>query len=364
MNVPNIGEEFAGAELGDIRRTRRLQQVAQRIADGPGRSVPKATGTDAELEGCYRLLNNEEVEPRAILAPHQRRTVERAEPHREVVVVHDTTALRLADQDTREGLGPLLAKNGVRGFYAHVAMAVALTDVRDPLGVLGLHTYVRSEQAVSSKKTKSLTDPGNEYHRFARLIDQSEALLVGRARAIHVIDREADVYELFSRLVACNYRFVIRLSDDRATPERVEGTKRTHVKLSDIVQSLAGMAEREVPLSPRRGSPMPYTKKIHPTREGLIAKLSTGPRKLVISVTVAGGHAALSSESTLARVFSKDFCVQLKGAASWFHSTMKARILDSRSGRSAKLGIFSRLRCRIENHCSTWFIHEQCTGVK
>lgn len=273
MNVPSIGEEFANAKLGDTRRTRRLQQVAERIAGGPDRSVPKATATDAELEGCYRLLNNESVTPEAILEPHQRRTVERAQAHGEVLVVHDTTAFSFTHEDTRTGLGPLLAKNGARGFYAHVAMAVSLGEVRDPLGVLALHTYNRSFECASSKTTKRITDPDNEYHRFAHLIDQSEKRLAGRATAIHVIDREADVYELFARLVACNQRFVIRLSDDRATPERIEGA-RAHIKLSDIVRELEGVTEREVPLSRRSKARMPATRKIHPAREGRIAKLS------------------------------------------------------------------------------------------
>jgi Transposase DNA-binding/Transposase DDE domain len=273
MKVPDIEAEFAGAELGDARRARRLGRIAARIAEGPGRSVPEATETDAELEGCYRFLNNEQVSAEAVLAPHQRRTVERAAAHAEVLVVHDTTSFRFCDDDSREGLGPLLSKNGARGFYAHVAMAVALGDVRDPLGVLAVHDYVRSTQRASSKQTKRITDPGNEYHRFAHLVDQSERQLCGRSQAIHVIDREADVYELFARMVACKQRFVIRLSDDRATPERIEGT-RTHIKLSDVVRNLEGMTEREVPLSPRKSSRAPATRRIHPTRDGRIAKLS------------------------------------------------------------------------------------------
>jgi IS4 transposase len=273
MIVPEIEAEFTGAKLGDDRRTRRLEQLARRIADGPDRSVPKATLSDSELEGCYRFLNNEHVDPEAVLAPHQRRTVERASRHAEVLVVHDTTAFRFADGDTREGLGPLLSKNGARGFYSHVAMAVALSDVRDPLGVLGVYSYVRSSERVSSKQTKRITDPQNEYHRFAHLVDQSESVLGACTQAIHVIDREADTYELFARMVACKQRFVIRLSDDRATPERIEAT-RTYKKLSDVVGSLEGLTEREVPLSPRKGHKLLSTRKIHPARDGRIARLS------------------------------------------------------------------------------------------
>jgi hypothetical protein len=35
-----------------------------------------------------------------------------------------------------------------------------------------------------------------------------------------------------------------------------------------------------------------------------------------------------------------------------------------RSANEAKSAIRNRLRCRIENHCFTWFSHEQCSSVK
>jgi hypothetical protein len=139
--------------------------------------------------------------------------------------------------------------------------------------VLGVYSYVRSSERVSSKQTKRITDPQNEYHRFAHLVDESERLLGACTQAIHVIDREADTYELFARMVACKQRFVIRLSDDRATPERV-GATRTYKKLSDVVGSLEGLTEREVPLSPRKGHKLLSTRKIHPARDGRLARLS------------------------------------------------------------------------------------------
>ena len=273
MEIPEIGAEFEGAALGDERRSRRLMQIARRLGREPSQSLPEAAQSDAELEGCYRFLNNEQVAPEAILAPHQRCTVERAAEHGEVLVVHDTTKFRYSDDDSREGLGPLLAKGGARGFYAHVSLAVTLGAVRDPLGVLAMHSYVRADERVYSKQAKGLCAPNNEYSRFPLLVQRSEKLLSGRATAIHVIDREADIYELFAQMREQNHRFVIRLSDDRATTTKREDS-RGHLKLSDVVGTLTGVAEREVPLSVRKGKRLPSERKIHPAREGRIAKLS------------------------------------------------------------------------------------------
>jgi hypothetical protein len=80
--------------------------------------------------------------------------------------------------------------------------------------------------------------------------------------------------------------------------------------------------------------------------------LSTAPQTSVTSPQ--NPHAATRrASSTLARVFSNDFGFQAKGCAISFHSKMKRSTLDSRSSRSTKLGAASRLRRRIEDHCST-----------
>lgn len=268
-----ITGEFEGAALGDVRRTKRLQTIAKSLAKEPEASVPQAAGSDAALEGCYRFLNNDAVSPESILQPHQRRTVERASCHAEVLVAHDTTTLRICDEDTREGLGPLLAKNGKRGFFAHVSLVVTATESADPLGVIGLETYTRAEERVYTKRQKTLQDPANEYGRWGRAADAAERALNGATSAIHVMDREADIYELFNQFVRDGQRFVIRASDNRATPQPIEGTK-SHIKVSEVLEGLQGVATREVPLSPRTDKGRtPSAKKIHSARAGRIATL-------------------------------------------------------------------------------------------
>src|SRR5437667_10066364 len=87
----DIGGEFEGAELGDRRRSRRLVEVGRTLAVNPALSFPKATGSDAALEGTYRLLGSDHVTSGAILEPHFRATLQRMEGMGEVTIVHDTT---------------------------------------------------------------------------------------------------------------------------------------------------------------------------------------------------------------------------------------------------------------------------------
>jgi hypothetical protein len=50
-------------------------------------------GTEGQLEGLYRFLNNEGVSFDAVRAPHVEQTRLRCQAHARVLVLHDTTVL-------------------------------------------------------------------------------------------------------------------------------------------------------------------------------------------------------------------------------------------------------------------------------
>ncbi len=55
---------FGGSDLGDARRTRRLVDVAARMASQMGRSLAKSCGGgQAALLGGYQLMRNGAVDP-------------------------------------------------------------------------------------------------------------------------------------------------------------------------------------------------------------------------------------------------------------------------------------------------------------
>ena len=57
--VEAASEEFALAELGDARLTRRLMTIADSVAASPEVGFPRLVSGDGELEGVYRFLGNE-----------------------------------------------------------------------------------------------------------------------------------------------------------------------------------------------------------------------------------------------------------------------------------------------------------------
>ena len=129
MRLEEIALEFRGAALGDSRRNKRLERIALKLARNPGLSFPEAIGSEGQLEGLYRFLNNDEVTFETVHAPHAERTRTRCLGHEQVLVLHDTTVLKF--NGDREGLGRIHEAGGARGFLLHASLAV--TPTRLPL---------------------------------------------------------------------------------------------------------------------------------------------------------------------------------------------------------------------------------------
>ncbi len=124
----------------------------------------------------------------------------------------DTTVLTYSGE--REGLGRIHDAGAARGFRLHASLAV--TPTRTPLGVLGAETWARTKPPKRDLNRRHLrADPQRESLRWGRAVRACEQRLQGTVRAIHVMDREGDSYDLLSELEAAQSRYIIRLSHDR-----------------------------------------------------------------------------------------------------------------------------------------------------
>jgi len=262
LEVPALSAEVGGADLGDVRLNRRLSLLADRLAERPDASFPKALN-DAELEAAYRFFGNDSVSPEAILAPHFRQSARRAAEHRRVLVVHDTTEFEFPGDSKREGLGRLIRPG--QGFFGHFTLATTADGHRVPLGLLAFETVFRLKEAIPRQERKP-SDYRGESGRWRRCIDDAEASLDGRAEAIHVMDREADSYAIFAALSEQQRLFVIRSFHDRG----LAGDDEAHLR--DAANAARTTLTREVPLSPRPKIRGPEGKR-HPARRYRLAKL-------------------------------------------------------------------------------------------
>jgi hypothetical protein len=260
--VGEIRGEFDEAELGDERLRLRLLMLASSLEEAPEKSIPTAVGTVAGREAAYRFLGNRRVTMEAILATHVRRTAERCRGAGTVYVVSDTTEFGFVG---REGLGRV--EGTKRGFFGHFALALSGDGRRAPLGVLGIETIVRADEKKAHRNIyASKKDPKRESLRWGRMVERTSSEL-GDVPAIHVMDAEADIYELLTDLVAKNRRFIIRSGQDRLV---ADGHLRAGWEGAPVLLS------REVRLSRR-----PVQKgRRNPPREGRLAQLQATVKRV------------------------------------------------------------------------------------
>jgi Transposase DDE domain len=178
----------------------------------------------------------------SVHAPHAAQTQSRCQAHERVLVLHDTTILKFNGE--RDGLGRIQDAGGARGFFVHTSLAV--THARAPLGVLRTETWVRTKPPRSDRNQRRVrADPRRESLRWGRAVRACEELLgTTSTRAIHVMDREGDNYDLLSELEAARARYVIRLANNR----KLVGERE---KLKQVVGRAECLFRREVRVSPR-----------------------------------------------------------------------------------------------------------------
>ncbi|MBX3273383.1 MAG: IS4 family transposase [Sandaracinaceae bacterium] len=278
-SLQGLVEEMSVAALGDGRRTRRLVNIVERMAQEPDASFPEISRDLSELEALYRFVNNPKVTPEAIIEPHLARSRLRASSSKtDVIVAHDTTYFSFEGE--REGLGRINKKTS--GFWAHMALAVSIQ--RDVYGAVGLEYGTRHGPSKwsGSRRLKGVADDDpSESLRWPRLVTKV-AERFGQQRVIHVLDREADWFELLQHLVELNQRFVVRMTHDR----RVEGTD---LRVSTVLAEARVLAEREVHLSERANGGSARARARHPGRKARLARLEISAESAeIVSSTTPG----------------------------------------------------------------------------
>ena len=294
MKVPantgdfSVVEEFAGAQLGNTRRTKRLQRIVERLEAQPSKSLPQALGTVADREATYRFLNNDSISFESILAPHFEATAKRAEAHDEALCIHDITECEFDTPAQREGLGRLRGKKSPQGFLAHTSLAVAFGEPREPLGLLAVQPWTRTEQVRQMRRQAGRTEMDFWFKGAALCEERCQSSL------IHVMDRQGDSYELYAQLRTEQMRFVIRACHDRLLPDGA--------KLFDTLHEAPLLVTRNVPLSRRALPKFLKQKQIYPERRARTAELSV--RAATVSVARSGwARGRLPSELTLNIVY-------------------------------------------------------------
>lgn len=207
--------EFGAAELGDVRRTARLVQMARQLGERPEASLPQALAHGAALKAAYRFFDNADVAHEKILASHVVSSLLRMQGQPVILALQDTTFIDYSSHLATEGLGPLHTKGGY-GMICHGTLAV--TPQRLPLGVLSLRLWARDgdkPKQRSTRRRRAIAE--KESHKWLDSVHALAALKaqVSGTRLVSVADRESDIFEFFTEARALGVDVLTRAAWNR-----------------------------------------------------------------------------------------------------------------------------------------------------
>lgn len=276
---------FAGVDLGDERRDRRLPQLVDELARHPAGTLPQKLSRPADLEAFYRLCDADDVTHAAVLAPHRQRVLQNLQSTRKfLLVVHDGTEWDFSKRRALKRLGQIGNGHG-RGYIVYHSLVV------DPRcgAVLGLANQILHTRP-HVLRHEGLADKRQRESRESRLWLRATAGLPARRQVVDVCDAGADTFEFLEHEAASGRTFVIRVTHDRRiVPSHAPDEGRT-VLLWAWARGLAPVATGEVQVRVREQQERSSRRAALPTFRTARLNLSAAPVRVLRPHNRRGEH--------------------------------------------------------------------------
>jgi len=213
-------EMFGQCDLGDKRRTRRLVDVAARLARHAGSSLAQSCQSEqAAALGGYRLISNDKVEAQAIAESGFEAVAQLCAQHAgDLLAVEDTTTMQYTHAVAAHlGLVGSLPKSKQRGYLVHSVLLLGAESERT-LGLLEQRRWCRDDACfgkTQARKHRAYQD--KESFKWQQASERMAHRMgkQGMARTISVCDRESDIYDYLRYKLEQGQRFVVRARCDR-----------------------------------------------------------------------------------------------------------------------------------------------------
>jgi len=252
-------EELGQARLGDARLTARLVALCSRFSEAPQSPINQACEDWAETKAAYRFFQNADVAVADILAPHFRKTAERARSHRTILALQDTTQLIYTKHPKTKGLGAMSLKKGKHvekvfsnGLLMHPCLAV--TTQGTPLGLLDLKLFARQPPAAGRRPADVTPIAEKESYRWLQALERAHAV-VGDTRVVTVCDREADIYGLFELSDRLQAPVLVRANVDRGINRKSRCADKDVVRLWAFMQAQPAAGTKTIEIPERKATP-------------------------------------------------------------------------------------------------------------
>lgn len=222
------GNELRNVDFNDARLSKRSIKILTSLSNKPQSPIPESFKSWSDVFGAYRFFDNEKVSADKILASHYDACLARCSEFKIVLVAHDTSSTNHSGLKKTVGLGEVGdSKNSpdALGLIMHTAYAV--TPDRLALGLL--------DQIIWARETSKFKDPiarkkapieKKESYKWIKSLNavSKRASKVSTTQFIHVMDREADIFELFSEAKDLQETFIIRARLNRRVDKKSRGS--------------------------------------------------------------------------------------------------------------------------------------------
>jgi len=242
--------QFGSAELGDLRRTRRLVKLASQMAGNSSGTIPQQTGAIADMKAAYRLFSAADVTHEAICRPHVEQTRERAGRWPMVFLIQDTAVLDFTSHVHCQGLGPIGPDPRMRGLHQQNVLAVD-PSTRRPVGLIHQRHYHRQSRPAGHRQDRA-------GKRGIPLEKRESYWWVESIRAIgpppagvcwvHVGDRGEDLFGVYDEARRQGTDWLIRIAHDRCV-DTPDGPK----SLFALARGLPSLSRRSLKVRRTKG---------------------------------------------------------------------------------------------------------------
>jgi hypothetical protein len=136
-----------------------------------------------------------------------------------VLVIQDTTDLNFSSLKHTSGLG-FINQTTQQGIKVHTSFAVSGSG--EPLGVLRQHTWIRTERSGKRGERRKKATHEKESQRWLDGVSAVEAEVDKDLVLVHVGDREADIFDLFTLPRRAHSHLLIRAEHNRKVEHELD----------------------------------------------------------------------------------------------------------------------------------------------
>lgn len=282
----SIGEQLAtSSRFNDKRLSKRFGNIVTTISDNYGHSLPQSMGNKHQTKATYNFMNNEKVTVEGLYSSESSRLKEQLLPleGQTYLAISDTSSLNFTTNKSSKQLDCLDSLKQ-KGYFMHT---LAFFDAKGcPEGLLRSFFYNRKpEDLHKSSRTKSadLSKQPIEEKESYRWLEDLNTLhsLFGtltQHRFIHVMDREGDIFEVFSARCYDHIHILTRVNHDR----KIIGSSDT---IKSHVQKTRSLGQIEITIrdTPKQGEDADKdAKKVSKVKRTAVLEVRCTPVKVTV----------------------------------------------------------------------------------